>query len=70
MTKDTSNQLIGDVDVDLSDLEEIFDKMEKEEGRTTLQILCYLHNILLIGVIAFSCAIFIQLHKSGQKRFD
>ena len=57
VTKDTSNSLIGDVDVDLSDLEAIFDKMEKEEGRTTIQILCYLHNLLLMCVIAFSCAI-------------
>jgi len=34
VTKDTSNMLLGDVNVDLSGLEEIFDKIEKEEARS------------------------------------
>jgi len=35
VTKDTNNILLGDVNVDLQDLEMIFDKIEKEEARST-----------------------------------
>ena len=61
VTKDHSNQLIGDVSVDLSEIDRIFDKLEKEEQRSPIQILCYVHNLLLMGVIGFSAYIFIQL---------
>ena len=58
VTKDHSNQLIGDVSVDLSDLDTIFDQLEKDEKKNTLQILFYAHNLLLMSVIGFSGYIF------------
>lgn len=36
VTKDHSNQLIGDVNVDLSDIDAIFDQLEKDEKKNTL----------------------------------
>jgi len=50
-----------DPTVDLSKIDEIFDAIEKEEQKSSIMILLTIPNISLMGVIASSCYLWINL---------
>ena len=69
-----SNALVTTIDnsiIDLSSIDSIFDSIESSEHRSLLSILFYGHNLLMLGVIAFSGFVWTQMGQLGaKKRFD
>ena len=47
--------------IDLSDIDAVFDQIEREEKRSMLSIMFYLHNLGMILVIGFSAYVFTQM---------
>lgn len=59
-----SNALVTTIDhntIDLSSIDTIFDSIENEEHRGMISILFYGHNLLMLGVIAFSGFVWTQM---------
>ena len=69
-----SNALVTTIDnsiIDLSSIDSIFDSIESSEHRSLFSILFYGHNLLMLGVIAFSGFVWTQMGQLGaKKRFD
>lgn len=59
-------------EVDLAEIDAVFDQIEKDEKRSLFSILLYLHNIGMIGVIAFAGYVYNQMSGLGgaKTRFD
>lgn len=57
----TGTMMVDGEQIDLSEIDKIFDQIENEEKRSTLSILMYLHNLGMIGVIGLSAYVFKQL---------
>jgi hypothetical protein len=57
--------------IDLSDIDAVFDQIEKDEKRSMLSIMMYLHNLGMIAVIGFSGYVFSRMQGLGNKqRYD
>jgi hypothetical protein len=55
------------IDVDLTEIDRMFDEIEAEEGRSSLQIVMKIPNLLMVGVIAMSGVLWTQLQTLGNK---
>jgi hypothetical protein len=64
---DTSKVNLEGAEVDLAEIDKIFDQIESEEKRSMLSIMMYLHNIGMVAVIGLSGYIFSQLQGMGSK---
>ena len=66
----TSSEGDGSVNVNLSEIDQIFDDLEAQENKSMAAIFLSIANLSMIAVILLCVYIYIQLEKLGKNRVD
>lgn len=66
----TSQEKDGAVDVNLTEIDQIFDDLEAQENKSTIAIFFSIANLSMVAVILLCVYIYIQLEKLGKNRVD
>ena len=68
--KSTTSEGDGSVNVNLSEIDQIFDDLEAQENKSMAAIFLSIANLSMVAVILLCVYIYIQLEKIGKNRVD